>query len=74
MCCLVQKCGWQFCLLYHSQYRAAAQAARDATPSVMPPRILSIQISVLARSTNNAQSKAIDPEQSFYVRSNRACF
>lgn len=49
------------------QYRAAAQAARDATPSVMPPRILSIQISVLARSTNNAQSKAIDPEQSFFM-------
>lgn len=49
------------------QYRTAAQAARDATPSVMPPRILSIQISVLARSTNNAQNKAIDPAQSFFM-------
>lgn len=49
------------------QYRTASQAARDATPSVMPPRILSIQISVLARSTNNAQNKAIDPAQSFFM-------
>lgn len=49
------------------QYRAAAQAARDATPSVMAPRILSIQISVLARSTNNAQNRAIDPAQSFLM-------
>jgi len=49
------------------QYRAAAQAARDATPSVTAPRILSIQISVLARSTNNAQNKAIDPAQSFLM-------
>ncbi|MEB3864390.1 PilW family protein [Acinetobacter sp. IK31] len=49
------------------QYRAAAQAARDATPPVMAPRILSIQISVLARSTNNAQNKAIDPTQSFLM-------
>ncbi|MBP2604449.1 PilW family protein [Acinetobacter calcoaceticus] len=49
------------------QYRAAAQAARDATPSMMVPRILSIQISVLARSTNNAQNKAIDPAQSFLM-------
>jgi type IV pilus assembly protein PilW len=49
------------------QYRAAAQAARDATPPVMAPRILSIQISVLARSTNNAQNKAIDPTQPFLM-------
>ncbi|MCU4425160.1 PilW family protein [Acinetobacter sp. WU_MDCI_Abxb74] len=49
------------------QYRAAAQAARDATPPVMAPRILLIQISVLARSTNNAQNKAIDPTQSFLM-------
>lgn len=49
------------------QYRAAAQAARDTTPPVMPPRILSIQISVLARSTNNAKNKAIDPAKSFLM-------
>ncbi|EZI52956.1 PilW family protein [Acinetobacter baumannii] len=49
------------------QYRVAAQAARDASPAVAAPRILSIQISVLARSTNNAQNKAIDPNQSFLM-------
>jgi len=49
------------------QYRVAAQAARDATPAQLPPRILSIQISVLARSTNNAQNKAVDPNQTFMM-------
>jgi type IV pilus assembly protein PilW len=49
------------------QYRVAAQAARAASPVQLPPRILSIQISVLARSTNNAQNKAIDPNQSFVM-------
>ena len=34
---------------------------------VAAPRVLSIQISVLARSTNNAQNKAIDPNQSFLM-------
>ena len=49
------------------QYRVAAQAARDATPTQLAPRILSIQISVLARSTNNAQNKAVDPNQTFVM-------
>ncbi|MFH3941368.1 PilW family protein [Acinetobacter nosocomialis] len=49
------------------QYRVAAQAARDATPIQLAPRILSIQISVLARSTNNAQNKAVDPNQTFVM-------
>ncbi|MEI1692425.1 PilW family protein [Acinetobacter nosocomialis] len=49
------------------QYRVAAQAARAASPVQVPPRILSIQLSVLARSTNNAQNKAIDPNQNFVM-------
>lgn len=49
------------------QYRIAAQAARAASPVQLPPRILSIQLSVLARSTNNAQNKAIDPNQNFVM-------
>lgn len=49
------------------QYRVAAQAARDTSPAQLPPRILSIQLSVLARSTNNAQNRAIDPNQTFVM-------
>ena len=49
------------------QYRVAAQAARAASPVQLPPRILSIQLSVLARSTNKAQNKAIDPSQNFVM-------
>ena len=45
------------------QYRAAAAAARAASPAVEPPSIVSVQVSVLIRSANNAQNTAIDPTQ-----------
>lgn len=45
------------------QYRAAAAAARGATPAVEPPSIVSVQVSVLIRSANNAQNTAINPTQ-----------
>lgn len=50
------------------QYRSAADAARATTPTaVEAPRILSVQLSVLVRSANNAQNNAIDPTQAFIM-------
>lgn len=49
------------------QYRTAADDARASTPAIDPPRILSIQLSILVRSANNAQNNAIDPTQSFVM-------
>lgn len=50
-----------------NQYRNAAQAARNATPAVIPPRILSIKIAVLVRSNDNTNSTAINPGNSFVM-------
>jgi len=55
----------QFAYYTIPQYRTAATAARTASTSTVPveTRILSVQVSVLVRSANNAQNSAIDPTQ-----------
>ncbi len=47
------------------QYLTVANTQRTAGAEV--PRVVSIQISVLVRSANNAQNKAIDPTKSFVM-------
>lgn len=55
----------QFAYYTIPQYRAAAEAARSASTSTVPvsTRILSVQVSVLVRSVNNAKNREIDPTQ-----------
>lgn len=50
-----------------NQYRKAAQTARNATPAIVPPRILSIKIAVLVRSNDNTNSPAVNPGSSFIM-------
>lgn len=46
-----------------NQYRTAANTARTA--SIAPPRIISVKLSVLVRSTDNTNSNSIVPNKSF---------
>jgi len=59
----------QFAYYTIPQYRAAAVSARTASTSTVTvsTRILSVQVSVLVRSVNNAQNSAIDPTQSLLM-------
>lgn len=50
-----------------NQYRTVATSARAATPSVEPPRIVSVKLAVLVRSTDNTRNNDIDLTQSIDI-------
>ena len=50
-----------------NQYRTVAASARAATPSVEPPRIVSVKLAVLVRSTDNTRNNDIDLTRSINI-------
>ena len=50
-----------------NQYRTAAAAARAALPPADPPRIVSVKMAVLVRSTDNTRNNDIDLTQSINI-------
>ncbi|WP_312100362.1 PilW family protein [Acinetobacter venetianus] len=72
----------QFAYYTIPQYRSASDSARASTVATtsgsvvtdvnVSTRILSLQISMLIRSANNAQNNAIDPSQPFFMLDNTA--
>ena len=50
-----------------NQYRTAAAAARAALPPAEPPRIVSVKMAVLVRSTDNTRNNDIDLTRSINI-------
>ena len=50
-----------------NRYRTVAASARAATPSVEPPRIVSVKLAVLVRSTDNTRNNDIDLTRSINI-------
>lgn len=50
-----------------NQYRTVAASARAATPSIEPPRIVSVKLAVLVRSTDNTRNNDIDLTRSINI-------
>ncbi|WP_433847577.1 PilW family protein [Acinetobacter proteolyticus] len=50
-----------------NQYRVLAAAARGGATPTEPPRIVSVKLAVLVRSTDNTRNNAIDPTQKIEI-------